>query len=69
MNQMAYIIQSGAWVVGIICSIVLVGYGLQLAYLTTWAGDTRMAIPTAICLFIVSICLWVAGHLLGRQKE
>jgi len=63
-QHLATVAQAGSFVCAVISSFAMLGYTGRWEWLTTWLGDTRMAIPTAVCLFILSVCVWVCAHIL-----
>lgn len=69
LRQLAIAVQAGALITAGICVLAMVGYALKWSFLTTWAGDTRMAIPTAISVFILSVCVWILGHILRYLED
>lgn len=59
-EKMKRVIQAGAISVALISLIAMLGYHYRHLGMTSWVGDTRMAIPTAVSLFILAVCLWLS---------
>lgn len=67
-HSLAIVVQCGAWIVSLICAVAMFGYQAHIPMFSAWFGETHMAIPTAISLFILSICVWIIGHLLRGKN-